>query len=241
MSSRPLPPTLLRACMCTAAEPQLFRSAYSTDFGNRRGGCWAPHALLQEPKKCCGMCCIILCKMPPEARWRASAGSVLSSARLPVIVVGSPLNCASCSTGSPVAAEPTAGRAPELRAPCGVAGRDGQWDQAFADAVDFAADPVIVDPDVTELLLKAEDEFVIIASDGLWCAAVQGIVQPCHQGLALSPRSVSGSVPRSRAWGAGPPWFRVQGAGARRVLCGLREGSAAMSAWRWTGGPLKEL
>lgn len=49
-------------------------------------------------------------------------------------------------------------------------GRDGQWDQKFAEAVHFTADPVIVDPDVTELLLKDEDEFVIIASDGLWCA-----------------------------------------------------------------------
>ena len=48
--------------------------------------------------------------------------------------------------------------------------RDGQWDQKFADGVHFASDPVIVDPDVTELMLKDEDEFVIIASDGLWCA-----------------------------------------------------------------------
>lgn len=45
---------------------------------------------------------------------------------------------------------------------------DGQWDQAFADAVEFTADPVIVDPDVTEMLLNDEDEFIIIASDGLW-------------------------------------------------------------------------
>jgi serine/threonine protein phosphatase PrpC len=44
----------------------------------------------------------------------------------------------------------------------------GQWDQEFADSVHFSESPVIVAPDVTELKLEDDDEFVVIASDGLW-------------------------------------------------------------------------
>ena len=51
--------------------------------------------------------------------------------------------------------------------------RDNQWDQAFADSVNFTADPVVATPDVTELMLNDDDEFVIIASDGLWYVATQ--------------------------------------------------------------------
>jgi Protein phosphatase 2C len=42
------------------------------------------------------------------------------------------------------------------------------WDQAFVDSVHFVGDPVVATPDVTELTIKPEDEFFIIASDGLW-------------------------------------------------------------------------
>lgn len=44
----------------------------------------------------------------------------------------------------------------------------GQWDQEFADSVEFVSSPVVATPDVTELVLKDTDEFVVIASDGLW-------------------------------------------------------------------------
>ncbi|KAL3130276.1 hypothetical protein ABBQ38_008108 [Trebouxia sp. C0009 RCD-2024] len=43
-----------------------------------------------------------------------------------------------------------------------------QWSQEFADGVKFTKDPVVCTPDVTEIQLKEDDEFVIIASDGLW-------------------------------------------------------------------------
>ena len=48
--------------------------------------------------------------------------------------------------------------------------RDKQWDQAFADKVEFKSDPVVATPDVTEIQLTDDDEFVIVASDGLWYA-----------------------------------------------------------------------
>ena len=46
--------------------------------------------------------------------------------------------------------------------------RDEFWDQEFANSVKFTGDPVVATPDVTEIPLKEEDEFVILASDGLW-------------------------------------------------------------------------
>jgi len=48
--------------------------------------------------------------------------------------------------------------------------RIGQWDQEFVDSVHFSESPIVAAPDVTELKLEDDDEFVIIASDGLWCA-----------------------------------------------------------------------
>ena len=46
---------------------------------------------------------------------------------------------------------------------------DGWWGAAFAAAHStFAADPVIPTPDVTEVSTRPDDEFVIVASDGLW-------------------------------------------------------------------------
>jgi len=48
--------------------------------------------------------------------------------------------------------------------------RIGQWDQEFVDSVHFSESPIVAAPDVTELKLEGDDEFVIIASDGLWCA-----------------------------------------------------------------------
>lgn len=49
-----------------------------------------------------------------------------------------------------------------------VACRTEQWTQEFADGVKFTKDPVVCTPDVSEIELKDDDEFVIIASDGLW-------------------------------------------------------------------------
>ena len=40
---------------------------------------------------------------------------------------------------------------------------------ALAASASFSADPVVATPDVTELRLReGEDEFLIVASDGLW-------------------------------------------------------------------------
>ena len=49
-----------------------------------------------------------------------------------------------------------------------LACRTEQWSQEFADGVKFTKDPVVCDPDVTEIQLKDDDEFVLVASDGLW-------------------------------------------------------------------------
>lgn len=46
--------------------------------------------------------------------------------------------------------------------------RAGAWDQKFADGIKFTGDPVVSTPDVTELVLTEDDEFLIVASDGLW-------------------------------------------------------------------------
>ena len=46
--------------------------------------------------------------------------------------------------------------------------RTGAWDQKFADGIKFTGDPVVSTPDVTELALEEDDEFLIVASDGLW-------------------------------------------------------------------------
>ena len=46
------------------------------------------------------------------------------------------------------------------------------WDRSFASKVNITGDLVIVTPDVskTDISEEAGDEFVIVASDGLWCA-----------------------------------------------------------------------
>ncbi|GLI66816.1 hypothetical protein VaNZ11_010785, partial [Volvox africanus] len=44
----------------------------------------------------------------------------------------------------------------------------GYWDSEFAAQQNFNADPVVSTPDVTETLLTEGDEFLIVASDGLW-------------------------------------------------------------------------
>lgn len=44
----------------------------------------------------------------------------------------------------------------------------GFWDGDFAAQQSFTSDPVIVTPDVSETILSEDDEFLIVASDGLW-------------------------------------------------------------------------
>lgn len=46
--------------------------------------------------------------------------------------------------------------------------RDEWWSQDFADKVHFTSDPVVACPDVTESEGHADDEFVVLATDGLW-------------------------------------------------------------------------
>ena len=46
--------------------------------------------------------------------------------------------------------------------------RDGYFTAEFAKGVSFVSDPVISLPDVLEMSLSPEDEFVIVATDGLW-------------------------------------------------------------------------
>jgi len=48
---------------------------------------------------------------------------------------------------------------------------DGAWTEEFArerQAIGFEADPVVPTPDVTALATTDRDEFVVVASDGLW-------------------------------------------------------------------------
>lgn len=45
---------------------------------------------------------------------------------------------------------------------------DGLWTPDFAADVKFSADPVVATPQVTEVELVPEDEFLVIATDGLW-------------------------------------------------------------------------
>ena len=42
------------------------------------------------------------------------------------------------------------------------------WNQEFADKVHFTGDPVVALPDVTELDHHEDDEFIVLATDGLW-------------------------------------------------------------------------
>lgn len=48
---------------------------------------------------------------------------------------------------------------------------DGAWSEEFArerQSIGFSADPVVPTPDVTALATTDRDEFVVVASDGLW-------------------------------------------------------------------------
>lgn len=46
--------------------------------------------------------------------------------------------------------------------------RLGYVTKEFAKNITFAGDPVVATPDVTELVLQDSDEFLIMASDGIW-------------------------------------------------------------------------
>lgn len=46
--------------------------------------------------------------------------------------------------------------------------RYGFITESFAKTVKFTGSPVVATPDVTELRLNNTDEFVIMASDGIW-------------------------------------------------------------------------
>ena len=46
------------------------------------------------------------------------------------------------------------------------------WTQEFADKIVFTADPVIATPSVNTVEVSEEDEFIVVASDGLWCASL---------------------------------------------------------------------
>mmetsp|Transcript_825 Transcript_825/g.2499 ORF Transcript_825/g.2499 Transcript_825/m.2499 type:complete len:237 (-) Transcript_825:1715-2425(-) len=45
---------------------------------------------------------------------------------------------------------------------------EGYWTAEFAAKVNFTGDPVVAIPDVTEIEVEESDEFLIIASDGMW-------------------------------------------------------------------------
>lgn len=49
-----------------------------------------------------------------------------------------------------------------------VACRSNYWDEEFANSVNFTGDPIIPTPDVVETAVLPDDEFVILATDGLW-------------------------------------------------------------------------
>ena len=66
-----------------------------------------------------------------------------------------------------------------------LGGREQWWDQGFADGIHFTADPVVARPDVIETGVNDGDEFVILATDGLWCACIY--VAPCGIKCSLPP------------------------------------------------------
>lgn len=59
-------------------------------------------------------------------------------------------------------------KGPGLRALLQEGARKGMWTPEFAAAHKFTSDPVIVEPDVTEVVFAPEDEFLLMATDGLW-------------------------------------------------------------------------
>ena len=52
--------------------------------------------------------------------------------------------------------------------------RDEWWDADFAAGVHFTGDLLVAAPDVIESALQEDDEFVVLATDGLWCARARG-------------------------------------------------------------------
>ena len=54
------------------------------------------------------------------------------------------------------------------RAGC-VLCRDKWWDAEFAAGVRFTGDLLVAVPDVIEAALQEDDEFLVLATDGLWC------------------------------------------------------------------------
>ncbi|KAI8475375.1 MAG: phosphatase 2C-like domain-containing protein [Monoraphidium minutum] len=63
--------------------------------------------------------------------------------------------------------------------------RKGMWPATFADTHVFKSDPVIVTPDVTEVRFTPEDDFLIMATDGLWDAV------PVAEAAALARKQFS--------------------------------------------------
>lgn len=66
-----------------------------------------------------------------------------------------------------------------------LGGREQWWDQGFADGIHFTADPVVARPDVIETGVNEDDEFVILATDGLWCALVSDAAWKGINGLKV--------------------------------------------------------
>ena len=62
------------------------------------------------------------------------------------------------------------------------------WDQKFADTITFTGDPVVAIPDVTEIAVGPDDEFVVLATDGLWYAQLSS---QQHTRMLLFPYSLS--------------------------------------------------
>lgn len=78
----------------------------------------------------------------------------------------------------------------------------------------FTGDPVTAQPDVTELALHDDDEFVIVASDGLWD------VMDSQEVTKLARRDLQrGSHPQVGGGGGngGPGWRAAQGSGCGRT------------------------
>ena len=53
--------------------------------------------------------------------------------------------------------------------------RDGFVTEDFASKVQFTSDPLVCTPDVTEMDLIEGDQFVIVATDGLWYGTVLSV------------------------------------------------------------------
>ena len=60
----------------------------------------------------------------------------------------------------------------------------GSWDEETAKNMVWTSDPVVAEPAVTQLNREAQDEFVVLASDGLWdvYSSLQ-VVQQVRKGL----------------------------------------------------------